>query len=214
MTKLTDALSKRIDRVLEDRKARRYSSSLIYRTHNELFGKKEAVQTCPSCLVIRANAIAKWAEENATNAAQYEPQELVPNELQPTETPEHPDSFTVTTGGKPDSKPAAQTEEQARVNTLADSMENVQPVVTPEEPAEGSAEPVQVLLQKINKDDYKKTEGDPFFATFVQGTEEEGKGTATVTESGKNVAPGTYATDRAGYILTSFGGKVTFKSVQ
>jgi len=73
----------------------------------------------------------------------------------------------------------------------------------------------QILLQKIDKDDYSKTEGDPFYAAFSASEADELKGKAVETEGGKAVKPGTYATEDTAFVLkVSVGGAATYTAVQ
>lgn len=80
----------------------------------------------------------------------------------------------------------------------------------------GSAdEAKQILLQKIDKDDYTKTEGDPFYAAFSASEGDALKGKAVETETGKAVKPGTYATEDTAFVLSvSVGGAAAYKAVQ
>lgn len=213
---VTEALLARIQHVVNDRRVGRYSSSLIYKTHNELFGLHEPQQTCPSCLQTRARAIEKWNESYSKATPEPVGDELVPNAGQPEEPPvepepagaDQPDVMEVpVTTGAPDSMPVLSPDGYT-VEELAGTVDG--PAVVP--PTKMVPQPAQILLQKIDKDDYSKTEGDAFFANFDG---EGDKGIVTNADTGKSVQAGTYATDRLGFVLSvQPGGKATYKAVQ
>lgn len=72
----------------------------------------------------------------------------------------------------------------------------------------------QVLLQKIDKDDYSKTDGDSFIAAFTPNADDASKGTVINTVTGKAVVAGTYATEDTTKVLTvAIGGKASYKAV-
>jgi hypothetical protein len=71
---VTDGLVVRIQSVLADRAVRRFSSSAIYKAHNELFKLKEPQQTCDSCLTLRADKLAKWYDWYGKEAASAAPE--------------------------------------------------------------------------------------------------------------------------------------------
>lgn len=73
--------------------------------------------------------------------------------------------------------------------------------------------PKQILLQKVNKDNYA-AEGDPFFAVFTANEDDATKGAVTNAETEKAVAAGTYATeDTTKVLVVSVGGKGSYKAV-
>lgn len=66
MTFMNNAeLLEKIERVRADKKANRYSTSLIYEVHNYIMKRNERPQRCATCLASRAKAIEKWALVNA-----------------------------------------------------------------------------------------------------------------------------------------------------
>lgn len=75
---VNEALIKRIESVIADRKASRLSSSAIYKAHNELFKLREPIQTCQSCLVVRGDKIGKWYDWYVQQAAPQTPQIQIP----------------------------------------------------------------------------------------------------------------------------------------
>lgn len=75
---VNDGLLKRAAQVVADKARRTFSSSGIYRTHNELFKLKETPQTCESCLVTRATKIANWYDWYAKLAAPQTPAVQIP----------------------------------------------------------------------------------------------------------------------------------------
>lgn len=89
--------------------------------------------------------------------------------------------------------------------------------VAPQQIETGQSQPEakQILLQKIDKDDYTKTEGDPFYAAFTASEADALKGKAVEVEGGKAVKPGTYATEDTAFVLkVSVGGAATYTAVQ
>lgn len=227
---VNDGLIKRIEGVIADRKMSRLSSSAIYKAHNELFKLREPIQTCQSCLVIRGDKLAKWYEWYAKQAA---PQ------TQGIQMP----VTNVGTGNEPDPAAAQATYdlEDGRVLTVAaDGSVQIDGEAAPEDAAykladgtdiavfegqlitkkqeievKGAGKAKQILLQKIDKDDYTKTDGDPFYAAFSASEADAQKGKAVETETGKAVKPGTYATEDTAFVLSvSVGGAASYKAVQ
>lgn len=239
---VTPGLISRIESVIADRKFGRLSSGAIYKAHNELFKLREPQQTCTSCLIVRGDKLAKWYEWQAKTAAPKEPAAVQlpvtnvgtgdePDPAAPQVTYDLEDGRVLTlhadgvvkigddvvtegafntkdgvalavfegqvvsnpegaavpvTGGAPDSMPAAQTEKEAP----------------------------QIILQKINKDDYAKTEGEAFFGVFTPSAEDATKGQVVNAETGKSLAAGTYATADTKQVLTvQPGGKAAYKAV-
>lgn len=100
-------------------------------------------------------------------------------------------------------------------NELALVQARLTELQTPIEVKGSAGEAKQILLQKIDKDDYTKTEGDPFYAAFSASEADALKGKAVETESGKAVKPGTYATEDTAFVLSvSVGGAASYKAVQ
>jgi hypothetical protein len=59
---VTPQMIAHVESVLADKQIGRYSVSNVYKAHNGVFKLREAQQTCPSCLVTRTNALAKWLD--------------------------------------------------------------------------------------------------------------------------------------------------------
>lgn len=99
-------------------------------------------------------------------------------------------------------------------NELALVQARLTELQTPIEVKGSAGEAKQILLQKIDKDDYTKTEGDPFYAAFSASEADAQKGKAVDTETGKAVKPGTYATEDTAFVLSvSVGGAAAYKAV-
>lgn len=100
-------------------------------------------------------------------------------------------------------------------NELALVQARLTELQTPIEVKGSAGEAKQILLQKIDKDDFAKTEGDPFYAAFSASEADAQKGKAVETETGKAVKPGTYATEDTAFVLSvSVGGAASYKAVQ
>lgn len=72
----------------------------------------------------------------------------------------------------------------------------------------------QILLQKVNKDNYAETQGDPLYALYTPNADDATKGTVVAELTGKTLAAGTYATEDTTQVLSvQVGGKASYKAV-
>lgn len=248
---VTPAIIGTVEQVISDKARGRYSVSAIYKAHNFVFKLAEPMQTCDSCLVTRASALANWYDwykAQSTKGGVQVP-EQVPTAPVATDRTQGdvivdengkskvipvgavdgaqglvnipaPGEATGTTDGADVGgadhhegdgvgTPAANEGAQGTETNGAATNALQAPIVPPA--ATGAA--VEVLLQQVEKDDYSKTKGDPLYAIYTPSADDVNVGTATNKETGKGLAPGTYATEDTTKVLVVGFGKATYKPV-
>lgn len=237
---VTPAIIGTVEQVISEKGRGRYSVSAIYKAHNFVFKLREPMQTCDSCLVTRASALAKWhdwykaqttkggvavptqvpAAPVATDRTQGDvivdengKSKVIPvgdvNGKQGLVNIPAPGEASGTTEGDGVGTPAANEGAQGTEAGGATTNAPQAPIVPPAAASTG----VEVLLQQVEKDDYSKTKGDPLYAIYTPSADDANVGTATNKETGKGLAPGTYAgTDTTKVLVVGFG-KATYKPV-